>query len=131
MKEKMDAGGVVKFRVLRFGKRIYFDRPHFPRVFGTFLATHCVIPQGKPGSIRIMGGDAGDGWVDLYVIDDGKGIDDSLREQVFEPFFTTYSRGTGLGLYIARELCEANSARLELIDSGSGTDFQISGRTIE
>jgi signal transduction histidine kinase len=34
--------------------------------------------------------------------------------QVFEPFFTTHSKGTGLGLYISRELAEANGAVLEL-----------------
>ena len=48
----------------------------------------------------------------IEVIDDGKGIPDSEVEQVFEPFFTTASTGSGLGLYISRELCEANQATL-------------------
>ena len=71
------------------------------------------------------------GWVDLHVMDDGDGVDESHREQIFEPFFTTHSLGTGLGLYIARELCDANGARLELLDSESGADFCISGRLVE
>ena len=129
LKEKMDAG-VVQCEFLGLAK-LHFDRSHFHQVLWNLLGNALRHSQGKPGSIRIKAGDAGDGWVELHVIDDGKGIDDSLREQIFEPFFTTHSRGTGLGLYIARELCEANGARLELIDSGSGTDFQISGRTIE
>lgn len=72
-----------------------------------------------------------DGSVELHVINDGEGIDEENREHVFEPFFTTRSSGTGLGLYIARELCEANGARLELLNSESGTDFCIFGRAVE
>jgi two-component system sensor histidine kinase PilS (NtrC family) len=46
--------------------------------------------------------------------------------QVFEPFFTTHVSGTGLGLYIARELCEANGAQLDLLDDAPGAHFRIS-----
>jgi two-component system sensor histidine kinase PilS (NtrC family) len=49
----------------------------------------------------------------LDVLDNGPGIAaDSLR-QIFEPFFTTHNKGSGLGLFIARELCEANRLGLE------------------
>lgn len=48
----------------------------------------------------------------LHVIDDGPGIDDTTEEQLFEPFHTTEATGTGLGLYISKELCEANQAQL-------------------
>ncbi len=48
----------------------------------------------------------------LNVIDDGCGVPDSDVGNLFEPFFTTARSGTGLGLYISRELCEANQARL-------------------
>lgn len=49
----------------------------------------------------------------IEVIDDGAGIPDGNMHQVFEPFFTTESTGSGLGLYISRELCEANQATLD------------------
>ncbi len=52
------------------------------------------------------------GAVQLDVTDNGPGIDPQTAEQIFEPFFTTAASGTGLGLYIARELCEINQARL-------------------
>lgn len=58
----------------------------------------------------------------LEVIDNGKGIEPSLIEHIFEPFFTTATNGTGLGLYISRELCESNQAHLNYIpipDGGS------------
>lgn len=48
----------------------------------------------------------------LEVLDFGKGVKKEVQERLFEPFFTTEYSGTGLGLYIARELCEANRARL-------------------
>ena len=49
--------------------------------------------------------------------------------QLFEPFFTTDSKGTGLGLYLARELCAANRAQLEYVDyGGGGAHFRILAR---
>jgi len=59
------------------------------------------------------------------VTDDGEGVAKWLQAQLFEPFFTTLSGGTGLGLYIARELCMANGASLEYLDRGTGADFRI------
>lgn len=62
----------------------------------------------------------------LDVIDTGCGIDDALAARIFDPFFTTEEAGTGLGLYIARELCECNQARLGHVPlPGSGTCFRI------
>ena len=52
----------------------------------------------------------------LDICDDGPGISDEHRSSIFEPFFTTDKSGTGLGLYLARELCEANQAHLSLLD---------------
>jgi two-component system sensor histidine kinase PilS (NtrC family) len=48
----------------------------------------------------------------LDVIDSGPGIDPESVEQIFEPFYTAQPGGTGLGLYISRELCERNGASL-------------------
>jgi two-component system sensor histidine kinase PilS (NtrC family) len=56
----------------------------------------------------------------LEVIDSGPGIDAAVAEKMFEPFFTTASTGTGLGLYIARELCEINQAQLSYHSDGDG-----------
>lgn len=56
----------------------------------------------------------------LEVSDDGSGIPDELLDRVFEPFFTTAHQGTGLGLYLAREMCEYNQARLEYIRPEAG-----------
>ena len=56
----------------------------------------------------------------LDVIDYGPGIDVEMAGQIFEPFFTTATKGTGLGLYIARELAEANQAHLDYVPIPTG-----------
>jgi two-component system sensor histidine kinase PilS (NtrC family) len=48
----------------------------------------------------------------LEIADRGPGIEDVSAEQIFEPFFTGETGGTGLGLFICRELCECNRATL-------------------
>jgi two-component system sensor histidine kinase PilS (NtrC family) len=48
----------------------------------------------------------------LEVLDQGHGVDAATADKIFEPFFTARSGGTGLGLYISRELCELNRATL-------------------
>ncbi|MFT3847530.1 MAG: histidine kinase dimerization/phospho-acceptor domain-containing protein [Propionivibrio sp.] len=109
--------------------KICFDRAHFYQVLGNLLGNALRHSQKTLGSVRlVVSKGKHEGWIDLHVVDDGPGVDEVTREQIFEPFFTTHSRGTGLGLYIARELCEANAAQLELRDSDSGADFCISGR---
>ncbi len=63
----------------------------------------------------------------IDVIDNGPGIASSEQEKVFEPFFTTESKGNGLGLYIARELCEINQARLAYLRTADGRScFRLS-----
>ena len=49
----------------------------------------------------------------LEILDDGPGVAPDHQAQLFEPFFTTSQQGTGLGLYLSRELCESNQARLD------------------
>lgn len=69
----------------------------------------------------------GSGTPHLDIIDNGPGIDPDMTDQIFEPFFTTHSSGTGLGLYIAREICASNQATLEYlpVETG-GSCFRIS-----
>jgi len=62
----------------------------------------------------------------LDVIDSGRGVPREATDHLFEPFFTTEPKGTGLGLYISRELCESNQARLNYIPAaGGGSCFRI------
>lgn len=56
----------------------------------------------------------------MEIADDGPGVASDAVQQLFEPFITTAAGGTGLGLYIARELCEANGAVLEYMPQTAG-----------
>lgn len=107
-----------------------FDRSHFHQVLWNLLGNAVRHSRRAAGSVRLVVLDGRvAGQIELHVIDDGEGIDDACREQIFEPFFTTHHRGTGLGLYIARELSDANGAQLELLGTGPGADFRLLGRT--
>lgn len=64
--------------------------------------------------------------VEIDVIDHGPGIPPAVAARLFEPFFTTGEHGTGLGLYIARQLCEANQGSLRFLPvAGGGACFRI------
>ena len=106
--------------------RVMFDRGHLNQIVWNLVRNawqHC---QKKEGSIRIAArpGYMGDAII-CELADDGPGIPAELRPQIFEPFFTTRPGGTGLGLYIARELADANGAALELLPRGPGAYFRL------
>ena len=108
------------------------DRTHLHQILDNLLSNARRYCSGKPGSIKISGEDVGDGLVRLHVRDDGPGIDEKGRAHLFEPFFTTHAKGTGLGLYIARELAEANGLYLELLNNDPehpGAHFILTGRS--
>ena len=107
---------------------LQFDRGHLNRILGNLVGNALRYCSGAPGSVTIQVQKAAFGHQTvLWVEDDGPGIPPEVRTQVFEPFFTTRSNGTGLGLYIARELCEANGASLSLLERERGTCFRILG----
>ncbi len=100
---------------------VAFDRSHLNQVMWNLSRNalrHC---QRKEGSIRVLVGQGHNAnIVRLDVIDDGPGVPKNLISQLFEPFFTTAVSGTGLGLYIAREVCQANGASLYYSDAPAG-----------
>jgi len=68
----------------------------------------------------------GQGRPYVEVLDHGHGVDAATADKMFEPFYTERSGGTGLGLYISRELCELNRATLLYLDRpGGGSIFRI------
>jgi two-component system sensor histidine kinase PilS (NtrC family) len=105
---------------------VLFDRSHLNQVMWNLCrnaARHC---SRERHSIRIaVNADAREAIVKLDVVDDGPGVPPGLRTQLFEPFFTTATGGTGLGLYIAREVCEANGAKLDYIETEHGAQFSV------
>ncbi|MBS4097733.1 MAG: HAMP domain-containing histidine kinase [Sulfuricella sp.] len=106
-----------------------FDVHHFDRVLWNLCRNAWRHGGKQTGSILIdiVVPEEGN-LVQLDVADDGGGVPEELRPQLFEPFFTTDSKGTGLGLFIARELCESNQAMLDYMGGEGGARFRISGR---
>ncbi|MBI4807672.1 MAG: PAS domain-containing protein [Nitrosomonadales bacterium] len=92
---------------------VRFDRGHFEQVLWNLCRNALRYSQRRNGSVRIRAHVPDDGRTILEITDDGPGVTADAAQKLFEPFFTTDSGGTGLGLYIARELCEANGATIE------------------
>jgi two-component system sensor histidine kinase PilS (NtrC family) len=109
---------------------IEFDREHLHQVMWNLLRNAMRYARPEPGAIRVRLDGYGD-RVELSVIDNGPGVPPAIRGQLFEPFFTTEAKGTGLGLYLARELCAANRATLEYVNEGAGAHFRIRCRQVK
>ena len=114
---------------LRRESWIEFDREHLHQVMWNLLRNALRYARPEPGAIRLVL----DGYADrveLSVLDNGPGVPAAIQNQLFEPFFTTEAKGTGLGLYLARELCSANRATLEYVNDQAGAHFRIRCRQV-
>jgi two-component system sensor histidine kinase PilS (NtrC family) len=107
-------------------RRLWFDRTHLDQVLWNLARNAWRYCHKQPGSvcIALFEGATPDTLM-LEVKDDGPGVAISSLPHLFEPFFTTDSQGTGLGLYIARELAEVNGARLEYVVRDRGACFRV------
>ncbi|MCD9030598.1 HAMP domain-containing histidine kinase [Luteimonas sp. Y-2-2-4F] len=98
-----------------------FDPRHLHQIL-TVLANNAIhhgrLP-GEPARVSIVVGER-DGRPAIEVVDRGPGIPEAVAHQVGRPFFTTSEHGTGLGLYIARELARANGADLDYVPVPAG-----------
>ena len=110
---------------------VRFDANHLQQILLNLWDNsyeHGAAAAGGREAVRInldSGWQAPHGQAYLDVSDNGGGISAELRDKVFEPFFTTAHKGTGLGLYLARELCEYNQARLLLLQGEQGVRFRL------
>ncbi len=105
---------------------ILFDRRHLNQILWNLCKNgwrHC---KNEENSLKLTVSSLGKTrTVQIEISDDGDGIPEDIRSNLFEPFFTTEKTGTGLGLYIARELADANGAKLQYKPSDSGTQFMM------
>ena len=105
-----------------------FDPRHLQQVLTVLVQNalnHGRMP-GEPARVAVSV-QRGEGTATIDVLDRGPGIAPGVVAQLFRPFFTTSESGTGLGLYIARELCHANQAHLDYVGTaGGGCCFRVS-----
>jgi len=112
---------------VRTMQRLWFDRQHLDQVLWNLARNDWRHGRKLPGSVRIVvAPSATPGRLQVDVLDDGPGISKEVQAHLFEPFFTTEAQGTGLGLYIARELCEGSGARIEYVESTGSGHFRVS-----
>ena len=105
---------------------IAFDRRHLNQILWNLCKNGWRHSKQQKNSLQLSIGNVGRAQsVQVEINDDGDGISDSVSSHLFEPFFTTEKSGTGLGLYIARELADANGARLQFKTSAAGTQFTM------
>ncbi len=107
---------------------VRMDRSHLRQVLWN-LCDNAVKYASETGGIMVeiqAGRMPTRGRPYLEILDCGHGVDKATADKIFEPFFTARSGGTGLGLYISRELCELNRATLIYLDRpGGGSIFRI------
>jgi len=122
--EKIDPG---IFRIeCAADPEVLFDRSHLNQVMWNLCRNALRHSRRGPASISIrVSMERAGSTVKLDVVDDGPGVVPETRAQLFEPFFTTAAGGTGLGLYIAREVCEANGATLDHVETARGAQFTV------
>ncbi|CAN5386099.1 ATP-binding protein [soil metagenome] len=98
--------------------QVTFDRSHLTQILVNLIGNATRYATEQSGAIEITADfDEENQSIALTVADDGAGVDAETRAHLFEPFFTTWRKGTGLGLYLARDLALANGAELVLDDA--------------
>lgn len=93
------------------GVRVPFEPDHLRRVLVNLLDNALRYAGQKPDSIRVFTR-AAQGQTSLHVWSDGAPLEPTVEHHLFEPFFSSQSRSSGLGLYICRELCERHGAAM-------------------
>ena len=103
---------------------ILFDRRHLNQILWNLCRNGWRHSLQKAGSLRLdIQLNMRSHVITIEVTNDGEPIPESISSSLFEPFFTTEETGTGLGLYISRELAEANGANLKYQPTEDRTKF--------
>ena len=118
----------IEIRINPKNTEINFDPNHLQQLLWNLCQNSIAHANNDDIQIKLLGGKDNDSAAAfLDIIDNGPGVHEKYISNIFEPFFTTSSSGTGLGLYITRELCEQNKARLNYLPlEDTGACFRIS-----
>ncbi|MBI3679845.1 MAG: hypothetical protein HY235_05555 [Acidobacteria bacterium] len=101
-----------------------FDAQLIERVAYNLLLN--AAQASPPGSAVTVKTRPADGYAEFSVIDRGAGIDPAIREQIFNPFFTTKREGVGLGLAIVAKIIDEHGGKITVeSDSGMGSAFRV------
>jgi two-component system sensor histidine kinase PilS (NtrC family) len=129
------AGERLQFQLKSRPAWALFDGEHLRRILVNLLDNALRYASRQPGSI-IVASDLVAAQASVQVWSDGAPLDASVQRHLFEPFFSSESRSSGLGLYICRELCDRHGAEISYArgdaPDGSGREgnsFTVTFRT--
>jgi two-component system sensor histidine kinase PilS (NtrC family) len=105
------------------GVPVRFDSDHLRRVLVNLLDNALRYAGERPDSIRVSTRTA-NGQASLHVWSDGAPLEPSVQRHLFEPFFSSESRSSGLGLFICRELCDRHGAVMGY-ERAEGNEFFV------
>lgn len=108
---------------------IILDPDHFRLVVDN-LVRNALKASPEKGSVSVLFKADEDGWL-LSVCDHGSGIDETVKEQLFEPFTTAQSGGTGLGLATVWQVCQVNGWQISADSSPEGACFHVKGELLQ
>jgi len=128
---------LARIELLDIDVDVAFESEHLRRVMINLLDNARRFASGHPAGIQVRVGRNSAGQGQVAVWSDGLPLEPSVERHLFEPFFSSESRSSGLGMYICRELCEGHGAgivyqRTRRTQAGIDTDgneFCITFRT--
>ena len=103
-----DAVGCIRLYMQGNHLTTYFDSAHLRQIMWNLCNNAWRHSSKRSGSITVVARPAPKNTISILFADDGGGVPPKVQEHLFEPFYTTAKNGTGLGLYVARELAHAN-----------------------
>jgi two-component system sensor histidine kinase PilS (NtrC family) len=117
------SGSRLQLSLAAPGISVRFDSDHLRRVLVNLLDNALRYAGEKPDSIRVSTRSA-NGQASLHVWSDGAPLEPSVQRHLFEPFFSSESRSSGLGLFICRELCDRHGAAMGY-ERAEGNEFFV------
>ncbi|RMH61834.1 MAG: HAMP domain-containing protein [Zetaproteobacteria bacterium] len=121
MRELFNAYPALSFVEPEASLTCYCDADQVRQVLINLL-DNALAAIGDDGRVTLEVGKT-DQWVEWHVLDDGPGVPEEIRQQVFEAYFSTKASGSGLGLAIARRIAEDHGGELCLISARNPTHF--------
>jgi two-component system sensor histidine kinase PilS (NtrC family) len=102
----------LRIRTDSAGTEVGFDDDHLRRLMLNLLDNALRYTSGAAQGLEVSTQLVAPGQARLAVWSDGPPLEETVQAHLFEPFFSSESRSTGLGLYICRELCERYGAQI-------------------
>ncbi|HUD32370.1 MAG TPA: HAMP domain-containing sensor histidine kinase, partial [Variovorax sp.] len=121
----------VRLSLEAAGRHVAFDAEHLRRILVNLLDNAARYASDRAGSIEVATRTGARGEASLHVWSDGAPLEPAVQRHLFEPFFSSESRSSGLGLFLCRELCARHGAtigyerRALAADGPEGNQFLI------